>query len=158
MLRAPKKVTTVKQAVTFTNLATAADYKGVVKKTYELAYGKANGLTTTTGTIKFLPGATVTSMASRRAAKVTFTATMQSTFKGRKPTTATTASGAAIATAISTVVKNNKVTGVTAPKAADLTVAKAEVETKTVASSTSPSASFGFLSLAAAAIVASMRA
>lgn len=133
-----KKVTTVKQDVTFKNLA-AADYKGDVQKTYELAYGKANGLTTTTGTIAFLTGASVASSASRRTAKVTFVATMQPTFKGTKPTSATTASAASIATAVSTVVTNNNVTGVTAPKAADLTVATATVGNSVVSTSTSSS-------------------
>merc|ERR1712178_490327 len=85
------KTTTVTQAVTFKNLATAADYKGNVKSTYELAYGKANGLTTVSGTIKFLTGASVTSSASRRAAKVTFVATMTPAFKGTRPTESTTA-------------------------------------------------------------------
>jgi hypothetical protein len=153
---AVKTVTTIKQEVTFSNIASAADYKGAVKTTYELAYGKANGLTVTgaTGTIAYKPGAAVSSSAARRGAKVTFVATVQPSFKGTRPTTATTASAASIATAMTEVITKNKVQGVVAPTTSQMTVAKAKVESKTVASSASPSASFGLLSLAAVATVA----
>jgi hypothetical protein len=125
--------TTLRQEVTFSNLLSATVYKGDNKATYELGYGKANGLTTnttnttnTTGTVQFLEGVKVTSK-WHRATKVAFVATMTNAYKGTKPAATSTASAAAIATAITAVVKDNKVTGVTAPKASEMSVAPAKV-------------------------------
>lgn len=127
---AAKKDLEISQTVTFENLGKASDYTAAIQAVYNLGYGSSLGLTTTTnGKIAFETGASVTSSAARRDAKVTFKATIKSTFTGPKPTKDKLASGTdgakALAKAIKTVVDTNKPTGVTAPTEAELVVAKA---------------------------------
>merc|ERR1711998_726196 len=67
--------TRISQAMTFGGQTTAAAYVGVIKSTYETAYGRAIGIyDTTTNAVKSGSSVTSTVVAARRAATVTFVA------------------------------------------------------------------------------------
>jgi len=149
----PAVTTLLSQKVTFSNLDNAAAYVGDVKTTYELGYGKANGLTTTTGTIEYLTGISVYSSAARRKTAVTFVTTIRPTFTGTVPSSATFANSAAIASAISSVISSNSVVGIVAPTSVQTTATPAVISS--VTSSSPTSATFSLLSMVVA-IVATM--
>jgi len=77
-----KKITTVKQVVTFTIAGGASNYKGDVKEVYEKGYGKAIGIYDTTKKA-YTKGCSVSSTAARRTdVKVTFTASIDTNQAG----------------------------------------------------------------------------
>merc|ERR1740130_1279975 len=111
---------TITQAVEFSGLTVSA-YMGDTKSGYELGYAKALSLTTVAPgatTIIYKTGVTVASAVARRAATVTFTVTLESTFTDTPPTQTgiTSASSASnIFSAISAVVSANGALNFTAP-------------------------------------------
>jgi len=106
---APAPPTTITQAITFPDPTSRFSFVGVVKSTYELAYGKAIGIfNTTSKSIKH--GSTVTSTAARRASVVTFVATVPSSDATAATTAANGMTAASYKTALDATIVTLNVT------------------------------------------------
>jgi len=119
---------TVTQAVTMNQFADASAYTERIAVAYNLAYGKALGLTSISGgPVDFKPGCSVVSSASRRGGvTVTFTTTVAPTADVTPPTiesVTAAVTGATMATEVANVVAANDMTDVTVPNADDMIMA-----------------------------------
>merc|ERR1711988_1926382 len=122
--------TRVTQSLTISSL-TANTYTGNTKSTYECSYVKSIGstyCTATTGTVTYLTGVQVSSSAARRAATITFVTDIQTSVATASAVQTAVATGVTAANLVSNFAAIKISTGwttVTAPAAADVTVATA---------------------------------